>query len=71
MGGGGEDEPLGVLQHLRPVGNVADVVGPGRKLQVKVGAEERRTHLGDQLFASIAVVAPALRPKSRSSLFGL
>ena len=59
VGGGGEDEPSVVLQHLQPVGDIAGVVGSGLKLQTQIGAEERCAQFGDKLLAGVAFVAPA------------
>jgi hypothetical protein len=59
----GEDEPTVALQHGEPVVDVAGVVGAWLEFQPKVGAQEGGAQLGDQLFPSIAVVAPAFSPK--------
>lgn len=61
--GGGEDRPLVVFERFEPGADVSGVIlaMPGR--EVEIGAQERRTKLGDQFFHGVARVTEALAPE--------
>src|SRR5216683_336669 len=55
-----EDCPRVVAQHLEPRAHIGSVIQPWRVSDAKIGAQERRTELGNKLFHGIGVVAEAI-----------
>lgn len=60
VGGGGDDEPLVVLQDLQPARDVGGVILARLEGQTEVRAEEGGAELCDQFFASIAGIPETL-----------
>lgn len=57
VGGGREDEPRVVAQHLEPRGEIGGVILARLQGQSEVGAEEGGAEFGHQLFPGIAGVS--------------
>src|ERR671919_922089 len=55
-----EDRASVIPEHGEPVGDVGGVILAWLERKTKVGREERRAELGDELLAGIACIAPAL-----------
>ena len=53
QGGGVEHRPRLVVEQLQPRGDVARVVGPRRRGDAEIGAQERAAEFGDQLLAGV------------------
>jgi hypothetical protein len=60
MSRGEEDRASVVPEHGEPVRDVGRVILARLERKTKVGREERRAELGDELLASVACIAPAL-----------
>jgi len=63
LGGSAEDRPFVVLQDFQPTLDVSGMVGTWLGRQFQIGTKERRSKFRDQLFASIAFIAPFLAPE--------
>jgi hypothetical protein len=59
-----------MTERLEPTLDVGGMVFAGLQLQAQVGAEEGGAQFGNEFFAGVAFVAPALAPKSRSRRVG-
>src|SRR5437016_4342722 len=55
-----EDCPRVIAQHLEPRVHIGSVIQPWRIGDAKVGAQKRRTKLGNKLFHRICVVTEAI-----------
>ena len=63
MSGGAEDRAFVVLQDLQPRRDIRRMIGTVFEAQPEIGAQERRTQFGNELFAGIAFIAEALAPE--------
>ena len=61
VGSGLENSAVIILENLEPCGDVGCVVFLDFRRDFEVGAKERRTQLGDEFFAGIALAGPATR----------
>lgn len=61
--GSSEDSPLVVLENFQPAFDIGSMILAYLRCDAKLGAEEGRADFGDQLFAGIPFIAPALTAK--------
>jgi len=63
MGGGAENRPLVIAQHLEPALDIGGMIGARLRRQGKIATKERCAQLSDEFLAGIPFIAPPLAPE--------